>query len=129
MATPRILTFNFHEPYLCLMAETGLPLDVGVYEHGPLARAWHAQFRCQVGASDQQCIDARHGGDLVHVVAALDRLDRHPEVVDPIDVDVMVPQVGQAALAIECRADANTPRLSRLAEPVANCHAAGAGVQ
>lgn len=45
MATPRILTFNFHEPYLCLMAETGLPLDVGVYEHGPLARAWHAQFR------------------------------------------------------------------------------------
>jgi spore maturation protein CgeB/thioredoxin-like negative regulator of GroEL len=45
MATPRILTFNFHEPYLCLMAETGLAIDVGVYEHGPLARAWHAQFR------------------------------------------------------------------------------------
>lgn len=45
MATPRVLTFNFHEPYLCMMAETGLPLDVGVYEHGPLARAWHAQFR------------------------------------------------------------------------------------
>ena len=45
MATPRILTFNFHEPYLCMLAETGLPMDVGVYERGPHARAWHHQFR------------------------------------------------------------------------------------
>lgn len=42
---------------------------------------------------------------IVMAKAALDRLDRHPDVVDPIDVDVMVPQVGQAALAIECRTD------------------------
>ena len=28
MATPRILTFNFHEPYLCMMAATGLPFDI-----------------------------------------------------------------------------------------------------
>lgn len=40
---------------------------------------------------------------IVMAKAALDRLDRHPNIVDPIDVDVMVPQVGQAALAIECR--------------------------
>lgn len=45
MATPRVLTFNFHEPYLCMMAATGLPLDVGLYESGPLARVWHTQFR------------------------------------------------------------------------------------
>lgn len=45
MATPRVLTFNFHEPYLCMMAATGLPMDVGQYERGGLARAWHAQFR------------------------------------------------------------------------------------
>jgi len=45
MNQPRILTFNFHEPYLCLMAKTGLAMDVGVYERGPLAREWHALFR------------------------------------------------------------------------------------
>ncbi|MBI2422351.1 MAG: glycosyltransferase [Candidatus Hydrogenedentes bacterium] len=45
MATPRILTFNFHEPYLCMMAAAGLPMDVGVYEHGVLARQWHTLFR------------------------------------------------------------------------------------
>jgi len=45
MATPRILTFNFHEPYLCMMAETGLPFHIGLYESGPLARIWHQVFR------------------------------------------------------------------------------------
>ena len=42
---------------------------------------------------------------IVMAKAALDRLDRRPAVVDAIDTDVMVPQVGQAALAIECRSD------------------------
>ena len=42
---PRVLTFNFHEPYLCLMASTGIPLDVGIYESGPLSRPWHESFR------------------------------------------------------------------------------------
>lgn len=45
MAAPRILTFNFHEPYLCLMAEMGWPLDIGLYESGPLARTWHEEYR------------------------------------------------------------------------------------
>lgn len=45
MALPRILTFNFHEPYLCLMAKSGLPMDVGVYESGDLARTWHTAYR------------------------------------------------------------------------------------
>ncbi|MCX5757056.1 MAG: hypothetical protein NTU83_00815 [Candidatus Hydrogenedentes bacterium] len=45
MSEPRILTFNFHEPYLCLMAKTGYRLSVGLYETGPLARVWQTQFR------------------------------------------------------------------------------------
>lgn len=45
MPTPRILTFNFHEPYVCLMAKTGLSMDVGFYEQGHLQREWHTVFR------------------------------------------------------------------------------------
>lgn len=45
MATPRILTFNFHEPYLCLMSKIGLPMDAGHYAQGHLKRQWHAVFR------------------------------------------------------------------------------------
>lgn len=45
MIQPRILTFNFHEPYLCLMAKTGLDFDLGRYESGPLARDWQVHFR------------------------------------------------------------------------------------
>ncbi len=45
MATPRILTFNFHEPYLCLMAKTGYPIDIGLYANPPHAREWQTQFR------------------------------------------------------------------------------------
>ena len=44
-AQPRILTFNFHEPYLHLMAKTGLHFDVGQYERGPLARPWISHYR------------------------------------------------------------------------------------
>jgi glycosyltransferase involved in cell wall biosynthesis len=42
---PRILTFNFHEPYLCLMAKTGLRFDVGHYAKGMLARNWNTAYR------------------------------------------------------------------------------------
>lgn len=42
---------------------------------------------------------------IVMAAAALDRLGRSPEVVDLLDTDVMLPQVGQAALAVECRTD------------------------
>ena len=45
MAGPRVLTFNFHEPYLCLMARTGFPITVGQYESGDLQRPWHTTFR------------------------------------------------------------------------------------
>lgn len=44
-AAPRILTFNFHEPYLCLMAKTGLHFFVGEYDGPPLARAWQLRYR------------------------------------------------------------------------------------
>ncbi len=42
---PRILTFNFHEPYLCLMAKTGWHFYVGQYANPPLARRWQTQYR------------------------------------------------------------------------------------
>lgn len=41
---------------------------------------------------------------IVMAKAALDRLALAPHVVDVLDVMVMLPQVGQGALAIECRA-------------------------
>jgi hydroxymethylbilane synthase len=42
---------------------------------------------------------------IVIAATALVRLDEHPHVVDTLSVEAMVPQVGQAALAVECRAD------------------------
>jgi len=42
---------------------------------------------------------------IVVASAALERLDEHPEIVDTLGVDAMIPQVGQGALAVECRAD------------------------
>jgi hydroxymethylbilane synthase len=41
---------------------------------------------------------------IVMAKAALDRLELTPDVVDVLDVEVMLPQVGQGALAVECRA-------------------------
>ncbi|MBI4556677.1 MAG: glycosyltransferase, partial [Candidatus Hydrogenedentes bacterium] len=45
MAPLHVLTFNFHEPYLCLLAKTGYRFTVGLYERAPLARAWQVKFR------------------------------------------------------------------------------------
>jgi hydroxymethylbilane synthase len=42
---------------------------------------------------------------IVMAAAALERLGEAPGVVDLLDPDVMLPQVGQGALAIECRVD------------------------
>lgn len=42
---------------------------------------------------------------IIMAAAALERLGESPDVVDVLDVDVMVPQVGQGALAIEARTD------------------------
>ena len=49
-----------------------------------------------------------NGGDLDAIVmaaAALDRLDLSAGVVDRLSVELMLPQVGQGTLAIECRSD------------------------
>ncbi len=45
MASPHVLTFNFHEPYLCLLAKTGYRITVGMYDNPPYARAWQTKFR------------------------------------------------------------------------------------
>ena len=45
MASIRVLTFNFHEPYLCLMAKTGLDFTVGQYTSPSFAREWQTKFR------------------------------------------------------------------------------------
>ena len=42
--------------------------------------------------------------------AALERLGEHPPVVDVLGCEVMVPQVGQGALAVECREDDHRAR-------------------
>ncbi|MDP6281863.1 MAG: hydroxymethylbilane synthase [Acidimicrobiales bacterium] len=48
---------------------------------------------------------AREVDAAVMAKAALDRLGLCPEVVDPLDPAILLPQVGQGALAVECRAD------------------------
>jgi hydroxymethylbilane synthase len=48
---------------------------------------------------------AAHFDAIVMAAAALERLGEHPAVVDVLDPTVMLPQAGQGALAIECRAD------------------------
>ncbi len=47
---------------------------------------------------------------IVLAAAALDRLGFTPEIVDRLDVDLVIPQVAQGALAIECRDDADDIR-------------------
>ena len=54
---------------------------------------------------------------VVVALVALERLGRRPAVLEALDVDVMVPQVGQGALAVECRAgDTETRRLLAMIE-------------
>ena len=57
------------------------------------------------GNIDTRLSKASQFDAIVMAAAALDRLGRHPAVVDHLPVDVMVPQVGQGALAVECRQD------------------------
>lgn len=45
------------------------------------------------------------GGAVVVARAALSRLGLSPEPMETLDIDVMLPQVAQGALAVECRAD------------------------
>ena len=52
--------------------------------------------------------------------AALERLGERPPVVDVLGCEVMVPQVGQGALAVECREDDHEVRalLAAIEDPV-----------
>ena len=58
---------------------------------------------------------------VVMAKAALDRLGEHPPIVDVLDCEAMVPQVGQGALAVECREDDHWVRslLAAIEDPVA----------
>ncbi|MEQ8716560.1 MAG: hydroxymethylbilane synthase [Acidimicrobiales bacterium] len=61
-----------------------------------------AELRGNIGTRLARAAD-HHA--IVVAKAALDRLGETPTVVDPLAVADMVPQVGQGALAIECRTD------------------------
>ena len=56
---------------------------------------------------------------LVMAAVALERLGAEPGVVEPLDPERFVPQVGQGALAVECRADdaATIERLAAIDHP------------
>jgi hydroxymethylbilane synthase len=56
------------------------------------------------------------GGAVVVAMAALDRLGLAPTPMDVLDVDIMVPQVAQGALAVECRVGDSATR--ELVEPL-----------
>jgi len=73
MAGIRVLTFNFHEPYLWLMAKTGFDFTIGVYESEHLARKWHTHYRpipdnMRMAAEPQWRADLESGA--YHVVIA-----------------------------------------------------------
>ena len=70
--------------------------------------AWHRpdleffELRGNIGTRLQK---AQQFDAIVMAMAAIERLELDIEVLDPLDHEVMVPQVAQGALAIECRAD------------------------
>jgi len=57
---------------------------------------------------------------VIMAAAALERLDRWPDVFEILEPEVMLPQVGQGALAIECREDDVQTRriLAEIDDPV-----------
>jgi len=63
------------------------------------------------------------GGAIVVAIAALSRLGLHPDRLEVLPTEVMLPQVGQGALAIECREDDLACRelLARIEDPVSRC--------
>jgi hydroxymethylbilane synthase len=58
---------------------------------------------------------------IVVAQAALDRLGLVPDVVDPLDPGILLPQVAQGALAVECRSDdtATSTLLAGIEDPIA----------
>jgi len=70
--------------------------------------AWHRpdlQFSELRGNIATRLEKAKGFDAIVMAAAAIDRLELDVEVIDRLDPSVMVPQVAQGALAIECRAD------------------------
>ncbi len=64
------------------------------------------------GNMDRRIDAARDHDAVVVAAAALDRLGRGSELAERFDTDVMVPQVGQGTMAVECRvADSDTRAL------------------
>jgi hydroxymethylbilane synthase len=57
------------------------------------------------GNIDTRLGRAREFGAIVMAAAALHRLDREAEITEVLEPSVMLPQVGQGALAVECRVD------------------------
>ncbi len=65
------------------------------------------------GNIDTRLDNAGQFDAIVLACAGLDRIGRSDAIVERLELDVMVPQIGQGALAIECRAD-DTPTASVL---------------
>jgi hydroxymethylbilane synthase len=57
------------------------------------------------GNIDTRLGRAQEFGAIVMAAAALERLGRTEHIAEVLEPDVMLPQVGQGALAVECRAD------------------------
>ena len=72
------------------------------------------------GNIDTRLAKVPDGGAIVMAMAALDRLGRTDRVAEALSVEQMVPQVGQGALAVECRhADrAVRDRLGKIEAPL-----------
>jgi hydroxymethylbilane synthase len=64
------------------------------------------------------------GGAVVVAVAALDRLGLSERVDEILEPELMLPQVGQGAIAVECRADDEATRLRLAAIDVPRLHSA-----
>ena len=62
------------------------------------------------GNIDTRLAKAKDFGAIVVAVAALHRLDRADVISEVLEPEVMLPQVGQGALAIECRTDDKATR-------------------
>ena len=76
------------------------------------------------GNIDTRLAKAPAFGAVVMALVALERLGRSPEVLEVLETDVMVPQVGQGALAVECRADDDRTRelLTATEDPATRRH-------
>ena len=76
-----------------------------------------AELRGNIGTRLAKAVDY---DAVVMAKAALDRLGEHPPIVDVLGCEVMVPQVGQGALAVECREDDDRVRslLAAIQDPL-----------